>query len=104
MMLARVIGEVWATRKSPRMEGRKLLLVAALRKGQDAAMEPTGQVVVAIDTIGARIGHTVAVAWGSGARAVLAPPDNRSVLADAAVARIVDAVTLGNDDQPEYLE
>jgi hypothetical protein len=46
----------------------------------------------------------VAVAWGSGARAVLAPPDNRSVLADAAVARIVDAVTLGNDDQPEYLE
>ena len=104
MMLGRVIGEVWATRKSPRFEGRKVLLVARLRKAGDGTLEPAGSVVVALDTIGAQVGHTVAVTWGSGARAVFQPPDNRSVLADAAIARIVDAVTLGSDETIERLE
>ncbi|MBM4352536.1 MAG: ethanolamine utilization protein EutN [Deltaproteobacteria bacterium] len=96
MMLGRVVGEVWATRKNPRIEGRKALLVAVL--GQDGEKRtPTGEVVVAFDSIGARIGHTVAVAWGSGARAVFAAPDNRWTLVDAAVARIVDAVLVEKD-------
>ena len=52
---------------------------------------PTGEVVVAVDTLAARVGETVLVAYGSGARNVLvAGPDNRHVLADAAVAEIVD--------------
>jgi len=104
MMLGRVIGEVWATRRNPRFDNRKVLLVAPLERGDDGKLAPTGSVVVALDTVGADIGHTVAVAWGSGARAVFQPPDNRWVLADAAVARIVDAVTLGNDEEEQHLE
>lgn len=33
MMLGRVIGEVWATKKHARFEGNKLLLVAQLGSG-----------------------------------------------------------------------
>lgn len=113
MMLGRVIGEVWATRKNPRFENRKVMLVAELEapasqassrppaarsgaagtspEGEEGQWGTTGRVVVALDTIGARVGHVVTVAWGSGARAVFQAPDNRWVLADAAVARIVDA-------------
>jgi len=60
---------------------------------QPASFEPTGEVVVALDTIGAAKGHLVVVTWGSGARAVFQAPDNRDILADAAVARIIDAYT-----------
>jgi ethanolamine utilization protein EutN len=78
----RVIGEVWGTRKADALEGRRLKLVAV--RGQD-------RVIVAIDTIDARDGDEVLVAVGSGARNVIQPgPDNRAVLADAAIALIVD--------------
>jgi len=81
MMRGRVIGEVWATRKSAGLEGRKLLLVA----GQGDSL------VVAVDTLDARAGDTVLVSWGSGARSVLRPgPDNREILCDAAVSQVVD--------------
>ena len=82
MISARVIGEVWATRKAPGLEGRRLVLVSV--DGADRAM-------VAIDTLDAREGQAVLVAVGSGARNVLKPgPDNREVLCDAAIGLIVD--------------
>ena len=118
MMLGRVIGEVWATKKHERLGGRKLLLVAQLGGeagigsgigsgnvhgegelrcdgGEGDGLATTGKVIVALDTIGAQTGHVVTVSWGSGARAVIKAPDNRWVLADAAVSRIVDAVGFG---------
>ena len=97
MILGRVIGQVWATRKHPRFENRKVLLVAALREDR-GKLDSTGQVIVALDTIGAGVGHLVTVSWGSGARAVFQAPDNRSILADAAISRIVDVYTLGLQD------
>jgi ethanolamine utilization protein EutN len=92
MMLGRVIGEVWASQKHAGLNGRKLMLVAGVQQSS-VGLSPSGEVVVAVDDIGARPGHLVTVSWGSGARAVLAPPDNRSILADAAISRIVDAQT-----------
>lgn len=98
MMLGKVVGEVWAARKNAGLAGRKLLLVATLARRGDE-FESTGEVVVALDEIGAQQGQIVTVSWGSGARAVLAAPDNRHILADAAVSRIVDAVTLDDTRQ-----
>jgi ethanolamine utilization protein EutN len=81
-----VVGEVWATRQAPSLNGRKLLLVDVA----DAA-GGTGEIVVAIDTLDAGIGEQVLIAYGSGARRVLAAgPDAARVLADAAVAEIID--------------
>jgi microcompartment protein CcmK/EutM len=82
MIRGHVIGEVWATRKAPGLDGRRLVLVSV--DGADRA-------VVAIDTLDAREGQPVLVAVGSGARNVLRPgPDNRDLLCDAAVALLVD--------------
>jgi len=92
MILGRVVGEVWATKKNPRFQDRKILLVAVLGRNGERH-DPTGEVVVALDTIGARYGNVVTVTWGSGARAVFQKPDNRWILADAAISRIVDGTT-----------
>jgi ethanolamine utilization protein EutN len=100
MILGRVIGEVWATKKHSRFESRKVMLVAVLAE-EPEGLTPTGEVVVALDTIGARTGHTVTVSWGSGARAVFAPPDNRGILADAAISRIVDGWSRQVDGKEE---
>jgi microcompartment protein CcmK/EutM len=87
MIRGTIIGQVWGVRHAPGLDGRKLVLVAA----RDAANAPTGQVVVAIDTLDARSGDDVTVAFGSGARNVLRPgPNNRDLLCDAAVAALVE--------------
>ncbi len=88
MIRGRVIGEVWATRKTPRLAGMKLILVAQTRR-IDERVEATGRVVVACDMLDARVGDHVVVAFGSGARNALAP-GSRDVLTDAAVVQIID--------------
>ena len=87
MMRGTIIGQVWAARHAPGLDGQKLLVVAA----HDAAGRATGRVVVATDVLDARVGEDVTVAFGSGARNVLRPgPDNRDLLCDAAIATIVE--------------
>jgi microcompartment protein CcmK/EutM len=73
---------VWATRKAPGLDGRRLVLVAV--SGQD-------RVMVAIDTLDSRNGEDVMVSVGSGARNVLQTgPDNRTLLCDCTISLIVD--------------
>jgi microcompartment protein CcmK/EutM len=82
MKRGRILGEVWGTRRAAGLDGRRLLLVS------DGASD---RVVVAIDTLDAREGQEVLVAFGSGARNVIQPgPANRDVLCDAAIALLVD--------------
>jgi microcompartment protein CcmK/EutM len=84
-----VVGEVWATKKAPRLAGKKLLLVAELVEGGDGRRR-SGRVVVVTDRLDARAGDTVVVAFGSGARNA-EQPGSRDVLADAAVVQVVDS-------------
>ena len=87
MIRGTVVGQVWATRKARGLDGQTLLLVAAC----DAEGRATGRLVVASDTLDARAGEDVTVAFGSGARNVLRPgPENRDLLCDAAIAAIVE--------------
>ena len=75
------------------MEGRKLLLVAvvAARGGDDGGglAVPTGEVVVAIDTLDAGPGQEVLISWGSGARQAVSSRHAGSILADAAVSVVL---------------
>jgi microcompartment protein CcmK/EutM len=98
MKLGRVIGEVWGAQRSAQLGPEKMLLVAILGAPEPGgARSLSGRVVVALDDLGASTGELVTVAWGSGARAVLKVPDNRDVLADAAIARIVDGTSAGEE-------
>ena len=65
MQVAKVIGNIWATRKDQRLAGLKLLLVQPINPltgGLDRVP------MVAADIIGAGVGETVLVVGGSSAR------------------------------------
>jgi microcompartment protein CcmK/EutM len=87
MILARVVGTVVATRKDPRLEGFKLLIVKPVSpEGKDEA-----GYVVAVDTVSAGIGDRVITVSGSSARMADGCKD-RPV--DTAIVGIVDEVHL----------
>jgi microcompartment protein CcmK/EutM len=98
MLLAKVIGTVVATRKDPRLEGKKLLVVAPLtpeevEKHGTSAAKPGGKAsyLVAVDTVDAGYQETVILVQGSSARMASTCKDTP---VDTAIVGIVDTVTL----------
>jgi ethanolamine utilization protein EutN len=87
MILARVVGTVVATRKDPRLEGKKLLVVKPVAPdGKDES-----GYVVSVDTVGAGTGERVIVVAGSSARMAEGCKDKP---VDSAIVGIVDEVSL----------
>lgn len=87
MLLAKVIGNVVSTRKEEALVGFKLLLVQAVEPETEAL---SGEVFVAVDTLGAGISDQVLVVRGGGAR--IASDIYRNAPIDAAIVGIVDTV------------
>lgn len=85
MRIAKVIGNIWATRKESTLTGMKLLIVQPVNILEDDA--PSGAPIVAADMIGAGMGETVIVVQGSTAR--VATGDAQASV-DATVVGIVD--------------
>ena len=91
MILARVVGTVVSTRKDPRLEGKKLLVLKPVSpEGKDEA-----GYLVAVDTVSAGYRELVISVSGSSARMAEGCKD-RPV--DAAIVGIVDTVSL---DKPQ---
>ena len=87
MILARVVGTVVATRKDPRLEGKKLLIVKPVSpEGKD----DTGY-IVAVDTVSAGYKELVICVSGSSARMADGCKDTP---VDTAIVGIVDDVRL----------
>ncbi len=89
-----VVGEIWATRKAIGLAGRQLKLVVEYptHGAPDPVALGLAPLVVAVDTLDVRSGQEVLVAYGSGARNVLAAgPANRHELCDAAVAMLLES-------------
>jgi microcompartment protein CcmK/EutM len=87
VILGRIVGTVVSTRKDPRLEGKKLLIVKPISpEGKDEA-----GYVVAVDTVDAGFRETVLVVSGSSAR-MAAECKDRPV--DTAIIGIVDIVKL----------
>ena len=85
MNMGLVIGTVVATRKEEALEGLKFLLL----RNTDLDGKPTGNLVVAVDSVGAGVGEMVLYASGSSARQTQVSKD-RPV--DATIMAIVDSV------------
>jgi microcompartment protein CcmK/EutM len=83
VFLARVIGNVVATRKDEGLHGRTLLLIQPL--GNDG--KPAGKPLVAIDSVGAGVSEQVFYVRGREASFPFLPAE---VPADAAIVGIVD--------------
>lgn len=84
MQVAKVIGNIWATRKEDRLNGIKLLIVQPINVIDDKDYNCP---IVAADIIGAGVGETVLIVSGSSARSA---SGDMSTPVDASVVGIVD--------------
>jgi ethanolamine utilization protein EutN len=87
MIIARVIGNIWATRKDEKLNGLKFMVVKPLKEDMS---EENGSMVAA-DNAGAGIGEVVLITTGSSARLSLS---KENVPTDAVIVGIVDTVEL----------
>ena len=87
MVLGKVVGTVWATRKDEQLKGLKLQIVREL--SLDGTLKE--RFVVAVDSVGAGVGETVLLAQGSSARQTDVTR-NRPI--DAVITAIVDKIDL----------
>ena len=87
MFLAKVVGTVWSTKKTPDLEGVRFLVVHPY----DLEKEPTRSIVVVADRLGAGTGEMVMCAFGKAARTAIG---NQDMSIEAAVVGIVDRVDL----------
>ena len=87
MILARVVGTVVATRKDPRLEGKKLIVIQPV----SPEGKPEGGYIVAVDTVSAGNKELVLAVAGSSARMAEGCKDTP---VDSAIIGIVDAVDL----------
>jgi ethanolamine utilization protein EutN len=94
MFLAKVVGTVWSTKKSPDLEGVKFLIVHPI----DLDKEPTKNVVVVADRLGAGIGEVVMCAYGKAARSAIG---DQEMSIEAAVVGIVDRMDLSEAESEE---
>lgn len=95
MFLARVIGNVWSTRKEESLRGLKFLVVQPVTleyntDGKGIRLAEYGQTVIAADKIGAGENEIVMIVGGSSARQAMA---DTSIPVDAMVVGIIDEET-----------
>ena len=88
MFIAKVIGNVWATRKHPGLKNATLLLVKAVDPMDNNKL--VGEATLALDSQGAGVGDTVLIVdEGGSARKIL---KNSKAPVRTVVAGIVDKV------------
>ena len=87
MILGKVIGTIWATRKDEEMVGMKLQIV----KQVDLDYKLKDSFLVAVDTVQAGVGDIVLVTSGSSARQTTATK-NKPV--DAVIVAVVDKLDI----------
>ncbi|MBI2833285.1 MAG: EutN/CcmL family microcompartment protein [Acidobacteria bacterium] len=88
MQLARVIGDVVATRKDPSLAGMKLLILQPITPDR----QPTGRPLIAVDSVGAGVGEEVFFVRGKEASFPFFPLE---VPVDAGIVGIVDHWSVG---------
>lgn len=97
MFLAKVVGTVWSTKKSPDLEGIRFLVVHPY----DLEKEPTRNIVIVADRLGAGTGEMVMCAFGKAARTAMG---NQEMAIEAAVVGIVDRVDITDSVSEEMRE
>ncbi len=91
MLICRVIGHVWATKKEEALEGKKLMIVR-----EEKLNQKNESVFVAADSVGAGIGEQVLVVQGSTARRAIGSDD---LPIDAAIVGIIDSLEITDKEE-----
>ncbi|KAB2907760.1 MAG: EutN/CcmL family microcompartment protein [Ignavibacteriales bacterium] len=85
MFLARVIGNLWATRKYETLEGASFRIIQPI----NSDLKDLGSPIIAVDTVGAGSGETVVYITAS--EAVIPLPVDMAPV-DASIVAIVDSL------------
>jgi len=88
MLLGTVVGQVWATRKEPTLQGLRLLVIQPWLRGNAG----TAETLVAVDPIGADVGERVLVVFGRAARHAIGK--GQDIGFQTAVVGVVDGAAL----------
>lgn len=94
MILGKVIGTVWSTRKDENLVGAKFMLVKQL----ELDYTETDNFVVAVDSVGAGVGEIVLAATGSSARQT-SFTQNKPI--DAVIMAIVDKLDIPENPEAD---
>jgi microcompartment protein CcmK/EutM len=97
MFLGKVVGTVWSTKKTPDLEGVRFLVVHPY----DLEKDPTRNIVIVADRLGAGSGEMVICAFGKAARTAMG---NQEMAIEAAVVGIVDRVDITDSVSEEMRE
>ena len=97
MFLGKVVGTVWSTKKTPDLEGVRFLIVHPI----DLDKEPTKNIVVVADRLGAGPGEVVLCAYGKAARSAIG---NQEMSIEAAVVGIIDRMDLTDAESDELID
>ncbi len=90
MFIGRVVGSLWATRKTDNTTGVKFLIV----QPYNLSKKPNTDTVIAADILGAGEGELVMVAYGRAARIAVG---NEDMSIEAAVTGIIDEYEIEPD-------
>ncbi|SKC81584.1 EutN/CcmL family microcompartment protein [Maledivibacter halophilus] len=90
MIIGKVVGNVWATRKEELLNGFKLLVIKPINYYTNEDLKT----FVAVDSIGAGIGETVLIVMGSSARKAI---HKKEAPIDATVVGIIDEVEINRE-------
>lgn len=89
MIICKVIGHVWATKKEESLSGMKLMVVQEVE-----TTEKNGSTFVAADVVGAGIGEQVLVVSGSTARRAFGKDE---LPVDCAIVGIIDSLEVDRE-------
>ena len=94
MLLGKVTGSLWATRKDEKLNGSKFML-------GNMNLEQAEGLLVAADNAGAGVGDLVLITQGMAARI---SAENEGIPIDAMIVGVVDSVETNNSgsDENEY--
>ncbi len=88
MLVGTVVGQVWATRKEPSLNGLRFLVIQPYLRGG----AKTAETIVAVDPLGADVGERVLVVFGRAARHAIGR--GHDIGFQSAVVAIVDGMEL----------
>ncbi|ADL07331.1 EutN/CcmL family microcompartment protein [Thermosediminibacter oceani] len=93
MIIAKVVGNVVATKKNEGLVGEKLLIVNPIkRKDKNGwSLIEEENLIVAVDSVGAGIGETVLLVTGSTASKII---EHKNAPVDAAIIGIIDEIEM----------
>jgi ethanolamine utilization protein EutN len=90
MIIAKVVGNVVATKKEDSLLGKKLMLISPYANG----FYSKDNMQVAVDSVGAGIGEVVLIVQGSSAR-ITESTDEKPI--DMNIVGIIDEMEIGGD-------